>query len=147
MEQLRYINIIVIIVMEELKQTFLFSADVLVFDTTRAEHIAGIMRHLPGELVRLYIRNIRCNKQFCSCALPFSNRVNLVCNFPKVVRNSFQRLLCCGFFLIQRSDAVFFPDMQHFLVHIPSNYTNCRGFTHALTMHKPCRIRHAHNAR
>ena len=67
MEQLRYINIIVItviIVMEELKQTFLFSAGVLVFDTTRAEHIAGIMLHLPGELVRLYIRNIRCNKQF-----------------------------------------------------------------------------------
>ena len=65
MEQLRYINIIVItviIVMEELKQTFLFSAGVLVFDTTRAEHIAGIMRHLPGELVRLYIRNVRCNK-------------------------------------------------------------------------------------
>ena len=36
---------------------------VLVFDTTRAEHLAGIMRHLPGELVRLYIRNIRCNKR------------------------------------------------------------------------------------
>ena len=150
MEQLRYINIIVITVitvMEEFKQAFLFSAGVFVFDTTRAEHIAGIMRHLPGELVRLYIRNIRCNKQFCSCTLPFSNRVNVVCNFPKVVRNSFQRLLFCGFFLIQRPDAVFFPDMQHFLVHIPSNYTNCRCFTHALTMHEPCRIRHAHNAR
>ena len=75
MEQLRYINIIVItvIITEELKQTFLFSAGVLVFDTTRAEHIAGIMRHFPGELVRLYIRNIRCNKQFRSCTLPFSN--------------------------------------------------------------------------
>ena len=103
MEQLRYINIIVItviIVMEELKQTFLFCAGVLVFDTTRAEHIAGIMRHLPGELVRLYIRNIRCNKQFRSCTLPFSDRVNVVCNFPKVVRNSFQRLLFRTFFLI-----------------------------------------------
>ena len=57
-----------------------------------------------------------------------------------------QRLLFCGFFLIQRPDAVFFADMQHFLVHITSNYTNCRGFTHALTMHKPCRICHTHNA-
>ena len=149
MEQLRYINIIVItviIVMEELKQTFLLRAGVLILDTARAEYIAGIMRHLPGELVRLYIRNIRCNKQFRSCTLPFSDRVNVVCNFPKVVRNSFQRLLFCGFFLIQRPDAVFFADMQHFLVHITSNYTNCRGFTHALTMHKPCRIRHTHNA-
>lgn len=150
MEQLRYINIIVItviIVMEELKQTFLLCSGILIFDTTRAEHIAGIMRHLPGELVRLHIRNIRCNKQFRGCALPFSNRVNVVCNFPKVVRNSFQRLLFCGLFLIQRPDAVFFADMQHFLVHIASNYTNCRSFTHALTMHKPCRIRHTHNAR
>ena len=149
MEQLRYINIIVItviIVMEELKQTFLLRAGVLILDTARAEYIAGIMRHLLGELVRLYTRNIRCNKQFRSCALPFSDRVNVVCNFPKVVRNSFQRLLFCGFFLIQRPDAVFFADMQHFLVHITSNYTNCRGFTHALTMHKPCRICYAHDA-
>ena len=107
MEQLRYINIIVstvIIVMEELKQTFLFSAGVLVFDTTRAEHIAGIMRHLPGELVRFYIRNVRCNKQFRSCSLPFSDRVNEVCYPPKVVRNSFQRLLFRTFFLIQRPE-------------------------------------------
>ena len=149
MEQLRYINIIVItvsIVMEELKQTFLLRAGALILDTARAEYIAGIMRHLPGELVRLYIRNIRCNKQFRSCALPFSNGVNVVCNFPKVVSNSFLRLLFCGSFLIQRPDAVFFADMQHFLVHITSNYTNCRGFTHALTMHKPCRICHTHNA-
>ena len=149
MEQLRYINIIVItviIVMEELKQTFLLRAGVLILDTARAEYVAGIMSHLPGELVGFHIRNIRCNKQFRSCALPFSDRVNVVCNFPKVVRNSFQRLLFCGFFLIQRPDAVFFADMQHFLVHIASNYTNCRGFTHALTMHEPCRIRHTHNA-
>lgn len=65
MEQLRYINIIVItviIVMEELKQTFLFSAGVLVFDTTRAEHIAGIMRHLPGELV-IAIQQIIANSR------------------------------------------------------------------------------------
>ena len=71
MEQLRYINIIVItviIVMEELKQTFLLRAGVLILDTARAEYIAGIVRHLPGELVRLHIRNIRCNKQFRSCA-------------------------------------------------------------------------------
>ena len=149
MEQLRYINIIVItviIVMEELKQTLLLRAGVLVFDAARTEHVVSIMSHLPCKLVRLHIRNVRCNKQFRSCTLPFSNRVNVVCNFPKVVRNSFQRLLFCGFFLIQRPDAVFFADMQHFLVHIASNYTNCRGFTHALTMHEPCRIRHTHNA-
>jgi hypothetical protein len=53
-EQLRYINIIVItviIVMEELKQTFLLCSGILIFDTTRAEHIAGIMLPLAPTLI------------------------------------------------------------------------------------------------
>ena len=65
MEQLRYINIIVItviIVMEEFKYAFLLRPGILVFDTARAEYIAGIVGHLPGKLVRLNVRNIRCNK-------------------------------------------------------------------------------------